>query len=211
MAVHQGCDLIVDQREAGHTVRTSGLSGELMSEVNYLLGTVGQSCVHPSPLPLCSPRMRRMVSRTPRNCAWRLGVKVMLSYLSCHREAELGQHVREARPLHSSQCLLALPIPAPFPLRWVGSGRPVEAGPLISHWGSHADCTAGGRGGGEAPGCEWTLPRPCSCGHRSWFRCFHTLQPSHLFKGWSPLPCRPSAQLPVKLVGFAAMQSIQQL
>lgn len=59
------------------------------------------------------------MSRTPRNCAWRLGVKVMLSYLSCHREAELGQPVREARPLPSSECLLALPLPAPLPLGWL--------------------------------------------------------------------------------------------
>lgn len=64
----------------------------------HFLGTFWQKLCFSIPLrPAASLRVRKMVFRGPENCAWRSGVKMMLSYPSCQREAKLGQPCRRGQ------------------------------------------------------------------------------------------------------------------
>lgn len=167
--------------------------------------------LHP-PLSSCNPRSEENCVQDPLKLCLEIWGQDDVTFPVRGRPS-WASHVREARSPGPFQYLPSLPIPAPFPLgRGQGSRHPREGGPLISHQGSHAGFINRRQRGWLGP---LAVNGPCP-GHaavpgRSWFRCFHTLQSSHLFKGWSPLLAGPCAQLPVKHIRLAAMELIQQL
>lgn len=95
LAVRQGCSLLIDQREARQAKSELFIwdqYGQLTSEGSQAFAWDSKAqAVFLQPLhPSETLRVRKMRFRTPRNCAWRSGVKVRLSHASCKRKAKAG-------------------------------------------------------------------------------------------------------------------------
>lgn len=132
--IHQRCSLVSEQREVRHAKSEPFIQdqyGKLISKGSHALAwdPLAKDLFLCPPPSSCDPQSEETGNQDPENCAWRSGVKMMLSQLSCKTKAKAGQacrgRARPARPASlapTTMYLLSLPIRAPFPL-WAGPGE----------------------------------------------------------------------------------------
>lgn len=95
LVIHPRCSPVSEQREVRHAKSEPFIQaqyGKLFSKGSHTLAwdPLAKALFLCPPPSSCDPQSEETGNQDPENCAWRSGIKMMLSHLSCKRKAKAG-------------------------------------------------------------------------------------------------------------------------